>query len=409
MAKTFLDYITECESYGYSQAHYDLMKETSELELMCQYIENQHYMADHPSLFSESVNLSDGFLMESADETTLGAIYERAEVKAQSIKVRILQALAKLWQVFKNLLNKLLNKFDATCRKGQELRAELKKTYPLAPVDVREIQKIIDAAQRNNKNRGFKVRAGQPYVKKTIVKLDTSVVSEDAQNMINGLAAAISDSTVVADVSGMGNVCALPIEKLKAASIAMRHGGKPELDGVKKNIESAMSDARKDGITISVNSKDIERAIKLCNDISADIKSELDKKAVGAAEKIGGAVQKAANAAAGAGVNVNVDAAKVEIGALGAAAKVMNGVHKIMNEALGQTMNVYSGLTIYRQHVIEKTLSYLHTKSPAADENAPALESPKDQNKRHKQEEKDAKKAEKEAKKAKKDDGEAEA
>ena len=46
MAATIKDYIRECDIYGYSQEHYDLMKECAEIDVAAKFIENQQFMAE---------------------------------------------------------------------------------------------------------------------------------------------------------------------------------------------------------------------------------------------------------------------------------------------------------------------------------------------------------------------------
>lgn len=84
---TFNDYAVECSLYEYSNEHFELMKECSEIALGERWIKNQLVLSESAEDLgiSEDATITESFLMESADENSLQAMYEKTEAKKASI------------------------------------------------------------------------------------------------------------------------------------------------------------------------------------------------------------------------------------------------------------------------------------------------------------------------------------
>lgn len=348
MKKTFLDCILECESYPYSQEKYEIMKECSELALMEQYMDSQQFMAEHTELFSESVNIQEGFLMESADEGSLEVITEKADTKAKSLRARIVNGFMRIINAFKNLIAKIQNKFDSTTKEGQKVVHMLKKHEEFSDAQVAEIQRIVDAAKK--KYDGFVPRTGQPYLSKVTMK--TSSTDEKITALRNDLAAALSDTKVVAEVGMTKNgaaIGALPIETIRKALLTTAVGGTGELKGVVTNLTTAWGKAQKDGITIMVNTDQINKAHKDLQEILDSFNQEVKKYE----DKAKNAV---AIGAAAAGVDKD-DAKKIDA----MASQAFSEIYGMAQATIGASMRLYSGLNGYRSAVISGVKKYLET------------------------------------------------
>ena len=78
---TFRDFIYECENYEYSNEYYEIMKESSEVLLMENYIANQEYLKE--SVIPDGI--SEGYFSEAADDDKIQQIMEAAEEKKKNI------------------------------------------------------------------------------------------------------------------------------------------------------------------------------------------------------------------------------------------------------------------------------------------------------------------------------------
>lgn len=348
MKKTFLDCILECEAYPFSQEKYEIMKECSELALMEQFVDSQNYMAEHAELFSESVNIAAGFLMESTDESSMNVILEKADVKAKSLKARIVNGFIRIINAFKNLIAKIQNKFDDTTKTGQKVVGMLKKHEEFSNEQVAEIQKIVNAAK--SKYSGFVPRNNQPYLGKVVMK--TASADEKVSALRNDLAAALSDTKVVADV-GMAkagaSIGALPVETIRKALVTTAMGGTAELKGVVTNLTTAWTKAQKDGITIMVNTDQINKAHKDLQEILDTFNQEVKKYEDGAKNAV-------ALGAAAMGVD-RADAKKIDA----MASDAFSEIYALAQATIGASMRLYSGLNGYRSAVISGVKKYLET------------------------------------------------
>ena len=103
---TFKDFIYECENYEYSNEYYDIMKESSELELMENYLDNQRFLQE--SVIPDSI--SDGYFSESVDNDRIQQIMEAAEEKKKNLFKRIWEKIIKALEVVVSFFKKLFNK-----------------------------------------------------------------------------------------------------------------------------------------------------------------------------------------------------------------------------------------------------------------------------------------------------------
>lgn len=100
---TFNDFMLECELYPYSNEYFELMKESSELELMEKYLENQKFVRNNSKIIN-SGNFMEGYFSESIDTGNITALTEAAAEKAKGL-------LSKIGNMIKKLLGPIINFF----------------------------------------------------------------------------------------------------------------------------------------------------------------------------------------------------------------------------------------------------------------------------------------------------------
>lgn len=347
MAQTFKDFILECELYDHSQQKFELMKECSELELTEKYLNDQIFMAENAALIKERCGgLEEGFFQESVGESTFEVMTEKYFEKKKGVMGKIMRGLERIIEVFKNFIRKIANKFDDTTSKGQSVRKRLAKAK-LEEADIKKMKEIVDSVKAKD-GSNFPVMANQPYLSK--VKLG-SYASTDAtvSALTNDIAAALSDSVVVASVTmnkegtavDMDKIGALPAETIKEAAFRVKNGDLPDLKGVLATITSSWKTVHSSGLKIKVNTNEINKLVEDLNQISTAIaevgRGEATKAAAG-----GAAIKAAAEKISGQEVPFE----GTEL------AKVAEEATSKLTAAIGQTMKLYSSLNGYRTGVI---------------------------------------------------------
>ena len=156
MAKTFSDFAFECMNYSHSQEHYEIMKESAELNLMAQYIENQEFMAEHTA-YAESC---EGFFTESAEEEQKEAVKESFGAKAKKL-------LKKIGNGFKQILATIIKFFKGIAAKftaGKEVK-EIYNALVAAKYGPEALNEIGGELKKAADNAKLSVRDGQPFKK----------------------------------------------------------------------------------------------------------------------------------------------------------------------------------------------------------------------------------------------------
>lgn len=133
--KTFKDILFECENYPLSREYYEIMKESSELELMKNFIESQEYQEENDiSTFTES------FFMEKIDKERLTELKNKAVEKAKNLGSKIKTKLEKIVDAFISLMKKfngILEKYQ-DAKRMSNLAKKLNETLDSDTVDAIE-------------------------------------------------------------------------------------------------------------------------------------------------------------------------------------------------------------------------------------------------------------------------------
>lgn len=355
MAQTFKDFITECELYPHSQEHFELMKECSELALTEMFIENQEFMTEHAAL-TEGVTLTEGYLQESVDESTMDVMLEKFQVKKNGLMDKIMTGLKKIIDVFRNFFRKIGNKFDGVTATGQEVRNKL-ASATITDDDISSLKEIV-AGVKSRDGAKFPVAAKQPYLSKIKLGKYTSTDPEVVK-LKNDLAAALSDQVVVAQVTtseGGGGlnkdaIGALPPDAIKDAAWRLAVGDKSMIVGVLTSLASAWKDAHLKGMYIKVNTKEIDKIAEDLQKISDKI-SEMGRQH---------SQQGKAGAVLAAGV-INAVAKEKIVDPDSDYMDTINQVYTAITTSIGQTMKIYTSLNSYRNGVIAGLESFLKNK-----------------------------------------------
>ena len=130
---TFKDFIYECENYEYSNEYYDIMKESAEISLMENYLDNQRFLQE--SVIPDSI--SEGYFSESVDNDKIQQIMEAAEEKKKNLFKRIWEKIINALEVVLNFFKKLFNK------NNQNDKVTLKNIYDECDVTEEEIDNIF--------------------------------------------------------------------------------------------------------------------------------------------------------------------------------------------------------------------------------------------------------------------------
>lgn len=370
---TFKDFITECENYPHSKEHFDLMKESSELCLTEQFLMDQEFMVTNSAIF-EGVELPEGYLHESVDESTIDVMMEKFETKKAIYNSKIFQGLQRILEVFKKFFIKIGNKFDSITSKGQEVRKKLADAK-LEASDIASIKSIVDGV-KGKETSNFPVRADQPYINKIKFGNFTSSTPENSA-LKNDIAAALSDTSVVADVMFKDDgvtkkketIGAIPAEDIKDALARLKFSDSEHTAiGVISSLESSWASSHSKGLKIRVNTNEI---MKLASELDK-ISSKVNQKGRSKAMEFGmyGAVAGIAVDAFEGRNNKDGEKSPEEDSELNKkiqnfSAKGMekiNQAYSIITSAIGQSMKIYSSLNSYRSGVIDGLASFLKSK-----------------------------------------------
>lgn len=356
MAKTFKDFILECEMYPHSKENYELMKECSELAIMEKYLEDQAFYQEHAEMLSaEDISITESYFQESVDQNTIEAFNEKYSAKTNSIGGKIKSGLLRIVKTFANLFAKIGNKFDETTSAGQNVLKKL-NGMKLTDEQVSDIKNIVDSA-KNKDSSNFPIAPNQPYLKN--VKLQYVSGDNSFSELKNDLAAALSDKVVVANVFATNSgtnvntetIGAVPVDVIRDTCKAVIEGNGHQIVGAMKALSSTWLDVKKHGMKINVNTKQIDKNAQELNDICAKIEQMGKENA-----QVFGALAGAAGNAAGAQENVG---AKVM--------QDMNSAYAAITACIGQSTRIYTKLNAYRQSVITGLSNYLKSAKDSAE------------------------------------------
>lgn len=376
---TYRDFIAECEMYNHSAEHFNLMKECSELELTAKFMEDQIFMAENAISIGGVVALSEGYFQESVDENTIEVMTEKFNAKAVNIREKIYNGLKKIVGVFMNFFRKISNKFDTLTSSGQKCREKL-AGMKLDNDDIESLKKIIASAK--SKDGSFPVAAKQPYLGK--IKLGNFTSSDQSVVILkNDLAAALSDKTVLADVSSFTDA-AFSAEEIEDVVVRIglnyKHMKLSNITGILSTLTSAFNHNKTNGILIKVNTKEIsnhaDKLQKISDKISEAGRDIENKTAANHATLTG-----AYNAGVDIGSKIASAVTKEETDrsdykitdemAASAVADVnskINTAYTLITKGIGSSIKLYTGLNSYRSSVITGLESFIKSKSGKKDD-----------------------------------------
>ena len=215
MAKTYGEFILECQNFEHSKEHYELTKECYELSLMNQYIESQQFMAENMAdIREEYQEFDESFFVESVSNDNLEAMMEAADKKSKNIFQKIWKGIKELFKKIRGFFVKLLNKI-----KGKKDNSEkLKKIKPVvlavaiagvAGVSAAAIKKykipkgeydgiisdLIDNAEKDIlKANGFALANVQPITKGDIQNTLKSLITNKTTRKVVNIISSIHES-----------------------------------------------------------------------------------------------------------------------------------------------------------------------------------------------------------------------
>lgn len=103
MAQTFRDFIVECETFEYSQEFYEMMKESSTIKLMEQYLANQEFVNEYSESYkAEGIQFTEGYFFEADNAEATKNIKSELDGKKVGLGKRIIELVKKIWNSIKN-------------------------------------------------------------------------------------------------------------------------------------------------------------------------------------------------------------------------------------------------------------------------------------------------------------------
>lgn len=338
MAATIKDYIRECDIYEYSQEHYDLMKECAEIDIAAKFLENQQFMAENAAMFGEDNSFTEGYLVESVDQTTMDAVTQNFEEKVGNVKTTIMNGLKKAWSAIVAFFRKIRTIWDEDSKRATAIKDYLKKEKNM---DEGKISSLKAIAKKAVDDSGFPVKANQPNLKD--IKINYTSSDTDFSNMKNILAAGLSVNTAMATVTGTGSsdtigaICAKTIVKACRGVASVK--GK-DVMGIQSVMNAAWKDAQKNGVPIYVKTSDIDEMLKAME----EMKTALDQ-------------QGAENAEAESDPHATNVAENI---------RALNNVYSSITGCIGKTMNLYTQYKNFRAKLLAGMESYVKSHSGKA-------------------------------------------
>lgn len=377
---TYKDFIAECEMYEHSAEHFNLMKECSELELTAKFMEDQIFMAENAKIDDGVIALSEGYFQESVDENTLEVMTEKFNAKAVNLREKIYNGLKKIVNVFMNFFRKISNKFDTLTSNGQKCREKL-AGMKLEESDIKELQKIVNSAK--SKENSFPVAARQPYLGK--IKLGNFTSSDQSVVILkNDLAAALSDKTVLADVSNLTDA-ALSAEEIEDVVVRLGLNYKnmkvSNITGILATLTTAFNHNKSNGILIKVNTKEISNhadKLQKISDKISEIGRDLENKSVTNVKNISAAYNTGVDLGSKLSSkikNSDYDGEESKItpdmsaAAMAEVSNKINTCYSLITKGIGASIKLYTGLNAYRSSVITGLESFIKSKSDNKEDN----------------------------------------
>lgn len=246
MATTFRDFMVECATYEYSQKHFDILKEISELALMERYMENQNFMYRNPGLFTSGINFESGYFIEAADEKEKSNFLENLGKKAAGIWAKIVNTAKHLWRVFIKWLKRIKAKFSKDHMKVLKIRSAF-LTMKITDAVAKEMIAIANEG-KEAAGPNFKLMGKQPGLNVLSGKYN----SQEYKNACVWITAGISDSKVFVEPSGNGDDCAVNLEDVLTTFNYLKDFKAEQVSAAHTYLKKAMGRAKSKGLVIDV-------------------------------------------------------------------------------------------------------------------------------------------------------------
>lgn len=197
------DICNEASAYQYSKEFFNLYKECSELDVIQQYVDSQHFIQENAE-YVESMNQSSaGYMMESAATDEISVLEESIKERAQKIWSTIVERGKALLKGMMSVINKLIDCAKKALSERTRVRNHLQKHLELVP----KAAEVADKARLNN-SLVFNTDKSRVSMSKKdpVMKADKlfNNVNNRATLMLS-LSAAVNDDDIYVDRDGCVN------------------------------------------------------------------------------------------------------------------------------------------------------------------------------------------------------------
>ena len=383
MATTFKDFIAECELYEYSRENFEFMKECKEIEISEKFINDQLFLSEANALIENaSFNLEEKFFQESVDDCSLEVLIEKTKTKSNGLLSKMINKILSIFKVFSKFFSKIANKFDDTTKKGQSVLSRI-NNISLDDDNIQKIINIVETAKKTDAT-AFPIRRKQPYASKIKLKYAGSA-NKDMLTLKDALAVALSDKTVIAEAlwgddnitPDLNRIGIMDPEEIYKAGVTLYMGKESEVLNIAKNLITSWTYVKRNGLTIEINTKTINKTAEQLNDICDKI-NKIHQDISISVSQLHGSVKLAAQYASDAVNNRSNDQDENSKSFSTSLGKILNAINEdnpkytnivntinqsvsMLTSSIGCTTKVYTQLNAYRRTVTTELDSYLNT------------------------------------------------
>lgn len=377
MDMTFAEFAKQCQFYHRSKESYDVLRECAEIELMEKYIEDHKFYEEHVSEFAGTA-LAEGYFGESVDSGSLEVLMEKSKLKKYNLMSIILKGFLKLITGFSKFTGRMAAAFDKTTADAENIVKAL-NSQVISDAKMTKIRAMVDEALQSCP--GFVPHENQPFAGK--LKF-TPMTGTAEKKLSTALAAGLSNTkaTAVVGLFNGAQVGALPIDTLRSAAADVVSMNPQKIYGTIQTCLATWAKVSKDGLTIPVIPKEIDRATadleKVCSAIEDGINS-----VAGSAQVVGAIVKNVNTTIAAKDPDTLADPNKAKRAdaindgtdaVTGALTKYAEELRKMVNASIGGSLAVYSDYSKFRKMIIGGMKTILTDKEPDAATQQPAAQ-----------------------------------
>ena len=426
MAKTYGEFILECQNYQYSKECYELTKECYELDLMSKYLESQQFIAENmDDIREEFQEFDESFFVESVDDNRIEMMIESSKNKSKNIFGKIWKGIKNIWKKICGFFSKLFGKSKNTTKfnenllnliedipdevllaglgvaavggtmaaksmvdknnksKSEDNKSDANKkadtnadTTPKADNGI--IKNILEESwKKEYQNDGFVIADNQPFANKINNRILRSKKHKHALNM---LAAALSTDEIIIRTLGPKKIMSLDelIHVFEYVCLLNNEYTDKDITDIKSYIKKAMSAAMHKGIIIKVGEEDLDKTKAKLDEIntkisefmaeSVDIEMFTEKKgSARQAKKIAKMAAEGKDTPQVRTYNAQQAAKQNQIDKQNNIAKGITGINEIYSDIMtisGNVMKLYNNVENYRATVSTSLDKYLKSVKP---------------------------------------------